>query len=308
MKISEILSTSVKPFASLEIVPPLKGMTKSELLDSIRPFMEFRPPFMNITSHRDEVEYTPRPDGGFDRHQIRRRISETAVCAAIQSEFDIEVVPHVICGGATAEQIESLLEDFKFLGVDNILALRGDSLVGEKRFTPVPGGYTHASELVKAVSAFEQSSGKRFCVGVGGYPEKHFEAPNIEQDIAHLKEKVDAGADYIVTQMFFDNGAYYRFVDLCRQAGITIPIIPGLKPLSTARQVSLLPKSFSIDIPEPLASEIQSHAEDKKACYEIGREWCLRQCRDLIAHGVKAIHFYTMGRPDNVLDILRECF
>ena len=308
MKISEILSTSVKPFASLEIVPPLKGMTKSELLDSIRPFMEFRPPFMNITSHRDEVEYTPRPDGGFDRHQIRRRISETAVCAAIQSEFDIEVVPHVICGGATAEQIESLLEDFKFLGVDNILALRGDSLVGEKRFTPVPGGYTHASELVKVVSAFEQSSGKRFCVGVGGYPEKHFEAPNIEQDIAHLKEKVDAGADYIVTQMFFDNGAYYRFVDLCRQAGITIPIIPGLKPLSTARQVSLLPKSFSIDIPEPLASEIQSHAEDKKACYEIGREWCLSQCRDLIAHGAKAIHFYTMGRPDNVLDILRECF
>ena len=308
MKISEILSTSVRPFASLEIVPPLKGMTKSELLDSIRPFMEFRPPFMNITSHRDEVEYTPRPDGGFDRHQIRRRVSETAVCAAIQSEYDVEVVPHVICGGATAEQIESLLQDFKFLGVDNILALRGDSLVGEKRFTPIPGGYTHASELVKAVSDFGQSSGKRFCVGVGGYPEKHFEAPNMEQDIARLKEKVDAGADYIVTQMFFDNSIYYRFTDLCRQAGISIPIIPGLKPLSTARQVSLLPKSFSIDIPEPLASEIQSHAEDRQACYEIGREWCLSQCRDLIAHGAKAIHFYTMGRPDNVLDILRECF
>ena len=308
MKISEILSTSVKPFPSLEIVPPLKGMTKEELLDSIRPFMEFNPPFMNITSHRDEVEYIPRPDGGFDRRRIRRRISETAVCAAIQSEFDIEVVPHVICGGASAEQIEFLLEDFKFLGVDNILALRGDSLLGEKRFTPVPGGYTHASELVKAVSDFERSSGKRFCVGVGGYPEKHFEAPNIEQDIAHLKEKVDAGADYIVTQMFFDNSVYYRFVELCRQAGITIPIIPGLKPLSTARQVSLLPESFSIDIPEPLASEIQTHAEDRQACYEIGREWCLQQCRDLIAYGVKAIHFYTMGRPDNVLDILRECF
>ena len=257
MKISEILSTSVKPFASLEIVPPLKGMTKAELLDSIRPFMEFKPPFMNITSHRDEVEYVPRPDGGFDRRQIRRRISETAVCAAIQSEFDVEVVPHVICGGATAEQIEFLLQDFKFLGVDNILALRGDSLVGEKRFTPIPGGYSHASELVKAVSDFEKTNDKRFCVGVGGYPEKHFEAPNIEQDIAHLKEKVDAGADYIVTQMFFDNSVFYRFVDLCRQAGITIPIIPGLKPLSTARQVSLLPKSFSIDIPEPLASEIQ---------------------------------------------------
>ena len=308
MKISEILSTSVKPFASLEIVPPLKGMTKAELLDSIRPFMEFKPPFMNITSHRDEVEYVPRPDGGFDRRQIRRRISETAVCAAIQSEFDVEVVPHVICGGASAEQIEFLLQDFKFLGVDNILALRGDSLVGEKRFTPIPGGYSHASELVKAVSDFEKTNDKRFCVGVGGYPEKHFEAPNIEQDIAHLKEKVDAGADYIVTQMFFDNSAFYRFVDLCRQAGITIPIIPGLKPLSTARQVSLLPKSFSIDIPEPLASEIQSHSEDKTACYEIGREWCLSQCRDLLAHGVKAIHFYTMGRPDNVLDILRECF
>ncbi len=308
MKISEILSASERPFASLEIVPPLKGLTKAELLDSIRPFMEFRPPYVNITSHRDEIEYVARPDGGFDRRQVRRRISETAVCAAIQSEFDIEVVPHVICAGATAQQIEFLLQDFRFLGLDNILALRGDSLLGEKRFSPVPGGYTHASELVKAVREFESGGGKPFCIGVGGYPEKHFEAPNLEQDIARLKEKVDAGADYIVTQMFFDNEAFYRFTDLCRRSGITIPIIPGLKPLSTARQVSLLPESFSIDIPEPLATEIQSHASDSRACYEIGRQWCLQQCRDLLAHGVKAIHFYTMGRPDNVLDILKECF
>lgn len=283
-------------------------MTKSELVDSIQPFMEFSPPFINVTSHRDEIEYIPRSDGSFERHSVRRRVSETAVCAAIQSEFDVEVVPHVICGGATAQQIESLLQDFRFLGVDNLLALRGDSLAGEKRFTPIAGGYTHANELVSAIQRFGEDNGKDFCVGVGAYPEKHFEAPNLEQDIAHLKQKADSGADFIVTQMFFDNAVFYRFVRLCREAGITIPIIPGLKPLSTPRQLSMIPESFSIDIPEPLASEMLSHCRDSKACYEIGKQWCLAQCRDLIEHDFKAIHFYTMGRPDNVRDILEQVF
>ena len=308
MKITDIISAQKRPFPSLEIVPPLKGVSKKELLDSIRPFLEFNPPFINVTCHRDEYEFVATGDGNFARKLVRRRVSETAVCAAIQAEFDIEVVPHIICGGATAEHIESQLQDLKFLGIDNILALRGDSLLGEKRFTPEPGGYKYASELVAAVRAFEKANAKDFCIGVGAYPEKHFEAPNLDNDIANLKKKVDAGADYIVTQMFFDNGKFYSFRDKCRAAGITVPIIPGLKPLSTARQIELLPESFSIDIPEDLVVEIRSHADDKSACYQIGLEWCSAQCADLLAHDVPAVHFYTMGRPDNVVKILQRQF
>jgi len=307
MRISEFVSAvenGSKPFPSIEIVPPLKGVSKRELLDSIRPFMEFRPPYINVTSHRDEVEYIPQPDGNFTRKLVRRRVSETAVCAAIQSEFQLEVVPHVICGGKDADGIKSELEDFSFLGINNIMALRGDSLLGEKRFTPTPGGYSHADELVSAV----KTMGADFCIGVGAYPEKHFEAPNLDRDIEMLKKKVDAGADFIITQMFFDNAFFYRFRDKCRAAGIRIPIIPGLKPLSTARQVSLIPESFSLDIPEALAGEMQRHANDKEACYRIGLEWCSAQCADLLLNGVPAVHFYTMGRPDNIIEILRQRF
>ena len=308
MKITDIIRAQQKPFASLEIVPPLKGVSKNELLDSIRPFMEFNPPFINVTCHRDEIEFRPEPDGSFSRHSIRRRVSETAVCAAIQSEFPVEVVPHLICGGATQDMIESQLQDFKFLGINNILALRGDSLLGEKRFTPEPGGYRYANELVGAIKSFEEKSGADFCVGVGAYPEKHFEAPNLETDIANLKRKVDAGADFVITQMFFDNTTFYRFRDLCRGAGIGVPIIPGLKPLSTARQIELLPESFSIDIPQPLVTEMKSHRDDKAACYQIGLEWCSDQVADLLRHDVPAVHFYTMGRPDNVVKILKKHF
>lgn len=305
MKISEIIAGARKPFPSIEIVPPLKGIVKNELLDSIRPFMEFRPPYVNVTCHRVEYEFVGQPDGSFVKKTVRRRVSETAVCAAVQAEFDIEVVPHIICGGATAEAVENQLQDFKFMGVSNVMALRGDCLVGEKRFTPEPGGYRYASELVEAIRRFESEQSASFCIGVGAYPEKHFEAANIETDIANLKKKVDAGADYIITQMFFDNQVFYAFRDKCREAGITVPIIPGLKPLSTPRQVELLPKSFSIDIPLALTSEIAAHRE---AAYEIGREWCTEQCKDLIRHGVPAVHFYTMGRQDNVINILKDCF
>lgn len=308
MRIKDIISHQTAPFPSLEIVPPLKGVTKSELLDSIRPFMEFKPPYINVTSHRDEVEYRECADGTFTRHLVRRRVSETAVCASIISEFEIEVVPHLICAGSNAERIESQLEDFKFLGISNILALRGDSLLGEKRFTPEKGGYTYASELVSAVRRFDERSGTDFCIGVGGYPEKHFEAPNIDKDIENLRRKVDAGADYVVTQMFFDNADFYRFRDKCRAAGITVPIIPGLKPLSTVRQITLLPESFSIDIPEELVSEMLSHSGDASACYRIGLEWCIAQSRDLLANGVPSIHYYTMGKPDNVIAVLKSCF
>ena len=308
MRISEILAGRQKPFASLEIVPPLKGVTKKELLDSIRPFAEFNPPFINVTCHRDEYEFRPEPDGSFSRHTVRRRVSETAVCAAIQAEFGTDVVPHLICAGATADSIENQLQDFKFLGIDNIMALRGDSLLEEKRFRPEPGGYRYASELVGAIRRFSAQESKDFCIGVGAYPEKHFEAPNMQEDIANLKKKVDEGADFIISQMFFSNNSFYSFRDECRKAGIDVPIIPGLKPLSTAKQISLLPESFSIDIPQELVNEIRKHTEDRDACYRIGLEWCLAQSEDLLKNGVPAIHYYTMGKPANVVEILSKLF
>ena len=319
MKVSEILASSTKAFPSLEIVPPLRGITKDELLESIAPFMEFKPKYINVTSHRDEFEFRQEADGSFSRHLVRNRISETTVCAAIMSRYDIDVVPHLICGGNTAEEIESRLDNLAFLGINNILALRGDSMTGEKRFTPTPGGYRYASELVEGIRSYQGSSAYRrskglgteerfFCIGVGAYPEKHFEAPNIETDIANLKKKVDAGADYIITQMFFDNKVYYDFVSRCRAAGINVPIIPGLKPLSTYRQISTLPEAFSLDIPLELTEAMRDAAEDKEAAYRIGTEWCAIQCKDLIRNGVPAVHFYTMGKTENIVNILKECF
>ena len=319
MKVSEILAGSKKAFPSLEIVPPLRGLTKDELLESIEPFMEFSPRYINVTSHRDEFEYRQEADGSFTRHLIRNRISETTVCAAIMSRYDVEVVPHLICGGSTAEEIESKLDNLAFLGINNIVALRGDCISGEKRFSPTPGGYRYASELVEGIRSYQGSSTYRrsrgleaddrfFCIGVGAYPEKHFEAPNIETDIANLKRKVDAGADYIITQMFFDNKVYYDFVEKCREAGITVPIIPGLKPLSTYKQLSVIPEAFSLDIPVELTREMTKAKDNKEALYRIGTEWCTMQCKDLIAHGVPAVHFYTMGKSRNITEILRECF
>ena len=307
MKVSEILAGSTKAYPSIEIVPPLRGVTKNELLESIAPFMEFSPKYINVTSHRDEFEYRQEADGSFSRHLVRNRINETTVCAAIMSRYDVAVIPHLICGGSTKEEIDSKLDNLAFLGIDNLVALRGDSLSGEKRFTPTPGGYSYASELVEAIRRKGMTDG-RFCIGVGAYPEKHFEAANLETDILNLKKKVDAGADYIVTQMFFDNQVFYDFVEKCRAAGISAPIIPGLKPLSTARQISVLPESFSLDIPLELTGEIEKHRNDKEAVYRIGTEWCTMQCKDLLKHGVPAVHFYTMGKSRNITDILRECF
>lgn len=319
MKVSEILNASRKAFPSIEIVPPMRGITKTELLESIAPFMEFSPKYINVTSHRDEFEYREETDGSFSKHLIRNRINETTVCAAIMSKYDVEVVPHLICGGSTIEEIESKLDNLAFMGINNIVALRGDSMSGEKRFTPTPGGYRYASELIEGIRSYQGSNTYRrergletddryFCIGVGAYPEKHFEAPNLETDIANLKRKVDAGADYVITQMFFDNQVYYDFVEKCRAAGINVPIIPGLKPLSTARQVSVLPEAFSLDIPLELTQEIAKAGNNKAAVYQIGTEWCAMQCKDLIAHGVPAVHFYTMGKSENITRILQDCF
>ena len=305
MRITDLLHAS-HPFPSLEIVPPLGGISKNELLENIAPLMEFKPRYINVTTHRDEVSFAPQPDGTFVRKIVRSRVSPVAVCGSIQARYDVEVVPHIICAGNSAAEIEWLIQDFHFMGIDNVMALRGDSLTGEKRFTPEPDGYAHADELVRAIRAME--GGDRMCIGVGGYPEKHFEAANLDTDIANLKRKVDAGADLIITQMFYDNAVFFRFVDRCRNAGISVPIIPGLKPLSTARQIEVIPEAFSIDLPIELTEEVRKAGNDKEAVRRIGIEWCTAQCRELLYEGVPAVHFYTMGKSTNVVEVLRNCF
>ncbi|MBQ7440878.1 MAG: methylenetetrahydrofolate reductase [Prevotella sp.] len=320
MRVIDILRNSESPYPSLEIVPPLNGIRKDQLFDIVEQFMSFDLKYINVTYHRDEYEYREHPDGTYTRHIVRSRISPVAVCATLMAKYPVNMVPHVICAGQTSDEIDSLLYDLHFMGIDNVMTLRGDSLTGEKRFSPVRGGYRYASELVSAVKRFNEKTGSDFSIGVGGYPEKHFEAANIETDIANLKRKVDAGADYIITQMFFDNQAFYRFEKRCRDAGITVPIIPGLKPLSTLRHIALLPESFSIDIPLELTTAVQDAvkgydlsfsrdmARANEIVYEIGTEWCITQCKDLLAHGVPAVHFYTMGKVRNIVKVLQSCF
>ena len=318
MKVIDILNSSQKPFASFELVPPLKGSDVSRLYDSIDPLMQFQPPFINITCHRDEVEYVPNGDGSYKKMTLAKRPSTIAIVAAIMRRYpNLEIVPHVICGGASQSRVESELLDLHFLGIQNVVALRGDAIPGQRFFIPEPDGFSHSSELVAMIRHLNNGQyldptvknglSTDFCVGVAAYPEKHFEAANLDVDIQHLKQKVEAGADYIVTQMFFDNQQYFRFVDRLREAGITVPVIPGLKPISSQRQIDLLPRSFHIDIPQALVNEINK-AKTADAVYQVGIEWAIEQSRDLLAHGAPAIHYYTMAKPDNVCQIVEKVF
>ena len=318
MKVIDILNSSQKPFASFELVPPLKGSDVSRLYDSINPLMQFQPPFINITCHRDEVEYVPNGDGSYRKMTLAKRPSTIAIVAAIMRRYPhLEIVPHVICGGASQSRVESELLDLHFLGIQNVVALRGDAIPGQRFFIPEPDGFSHSSELVAMIRhlnggqyldpTVKNGLSTDFCVGVAAYPEKHFEAANLDVDIQHLKQKVEAGADYIVTQMFFDNQQYFRFVDRLREAGITVPVIPGLKPISSQRQIDLLPRSFHIDIPQALVNEINK-AKTADAVYQVGIEWAIAQSRDLLTHGAPAIHYYTMAKPDNVCQIVEKVF
>ncbi len=318
MKVIDILNSSQKPFASFELVPPLKGSDVSRLYDSIDPLMQFQPPFINITCHRDEVEYVPNGDGSYKKMTLAKRPSTIAIVAAIMRRYpNLEIVPHVICGGASQSRVESELLDLHFLGIQNVVALRGDAIPGQRFFIPEPDGFSHSSELVAMIRhlnggqyldpTVKNGLSTDFCVGVAAYPEKHFEAANLDVDIQHLKQKVEAGADYIVTQMFFDNQQYFRFLDRLREAGITVPVIPGLKPISSQRQIDLLPRSFHIDIPQALVNEINK-AKTADAVYRVGIEWAIEQSRDLLAHGAPAIHYYTMAKPDNVCQIVEKVF
>ena len=318
MKVIDILNSKRRPFASFELVPPLKGSDASRLYQSLDPLMEFQPPFINITCHRDEIEYVPNADGTYTRMTLAKRPGTVAIVAAIMRRYpELEIVPHVICGGSSCSRVESELLDLHFLGISNIMALRGDALPGQKVFIPEPDGFSHSSELVGMISnlnrgqypdpTVKQGLSTDFCIGVAAYPEKHFEAANLESDIQHLKQKVEAGADYIVTQMFFDNKKFFQFVELCRKAGITVPIIPGLKPISSKKQIDLLPRAFHIDIPQELVS-LMSKTKTAEEAYQAGIDWAVKQSRELLEHDVPAIHYYTMAKPDNVCQIVRAVF
>ena len=318
MKVIDILNSSQHPFASFELVPPLKGSDVTRLYDSIDPLMEFEPPFINVTCHRDEVEYVPNSDGTYTKMTLAKRPGTVAIVAAIMRRYpQLEIVPHVICGGASRSKVESELLDLHFLGIQNVVALRGDAIPGQRFFIPETDGFSHSSELVEMIHNLNQGEyldptvknglSTDYCVGVAAYPEKHYEAANLATDIQHLKEKVEAGADYIVTQMFFDNKQYFRFVELLREAGITVPVIPGLKPISSQRQIDLLPRSFHIDIPQALVSELNKTKNPLDA-YQVGIEWAIEQSRELLANGAPAIHYYTMAKTDNVRQIVKAVF
>ena len=304
-----------KTLFSIEIIPPMKGQHLGELMSHIEPLMEFKPPFIEVTYHREE--YVEKMiDGVSKRIPIRKRPGTLGICASIMQRFQIEAVPHVICGGFTKEETEDFLIDLHYLGIENALLLRGDQEKGEAHFIPKPGGHAYANELVEQVAAMNQgillheeteSLPTNFCIGVAGYPEKHIDAVSFDQDLRYLKQKVDAGADYIVTQMFFDNAKYFDFVKKCREMGIHVPIIPGLKPLATERQLDILPEIFHLEIPTEFVSEARKCANNA-AIKQLGIEWAVQQGKELIQAGVPALHFYTMSKSDSVRAIAEKLF
>ena len=317
MKIIDIFKQAKKTLFSFELLPPLKGQDADKLYRTIEELIEYKPQYINLTTHRDEVEFRELPNGLMEKRIVRKRPGTVAISASIQHNYGVPVVPHLVCGGFTKEETENILLDLHFLGITNVLALRGDGLKLENTFTPERGGHSHAKELVDQIVNLRQgryldpelknNTSMDFCIGVAGYPEKHAEAPNIDIDLQHLKDKVDAGADYVVTQMFFDNRQYYRFVERCRDAGITVPIIPGLKPLSLMNQVTMLPKIFKIDIPEEFAREVRKCKTNEEA-RQVGTEWAIMQARDLISHNVPCLHIYTYGISDNTKQIAKAVF
>ena len=315
-KITQYLKESEgKTLFSIEIIPPMKGQHLGELMSHIEPLMEFNPPFIEVTYHREEY-IEKSVDGLIKRIPIRKRPGTLGICAAIMQKFQVEAVPHVICGGFTTEETEDFLIDLHYLGIENALILRGDQEKGEDRFVPKPGGHAYANELVQQVANMNkgillheetESFPTNFCIGVAAYPEKHFEAVTMEEDLRYLKQKVDAGADYIVTQMFFDNKKYFDFVKACREIGINVPIIPGIKPLATAKQLEILPSIFHLEIPEDLSNAVRA-CDNNAAIKQVGIEWAVEQGKELIKAGVPALHFYTMSKSDSVRAIASQLF
>lgn len=317
MKVTEHIKQSKSTLFSLEIIPPKKGDSIKNLFNQIDPLMEFKPPFIDVTYHREEYVYKERENGLLEKRSIKKRPGTVGICAAIQNHYEVDAVPHIICGGFSKEETENALIDLNFLGIDNVLALRGDSIKSEQHFEPEPDGNAYASDLVNQISNMNQGEyideelqnaiPTDFCIGVAGYPEKHFEAPNMDFDLKWLKKKVELGAEYIVTQMFFDNDVYFKFVEDCKSIGINVPIIPGLKPISTKKHLTILPKVFKIDVPKELEREVVK-CDDNAAVKELGIDWGIEQCRELIDKGVPVLHFYSMGKSDAIQRIAREFF
>ena len=317
MKVTEHLRNATKTLFSMEILPPRKGDNIQELFDHLDPLMEFNPPFVDVTYHREEYVYKKMPNGLLQRKTTRKRPGTVGICAAITNKYNVDTVPHIICGGFTKEETENALIDLNFLGIDNVLIIRGDAIKSEARFIPDPDGNNYAIDLLHQVvdmnkgvyldDELQDAAPTDFCIGVAGYPEKHFEAPNMKTDMKYLKQKVEDGADYIVTQMFFDNKKYFDFVDKCRAAGIDVPIVPGLKPITTVKQATVLPSIFHIDLPEDLSDAIEN-CKDNAQAREVGVEWAVQQSKELIEYGVPTLHFYSMGKAEPVYRIAKELF
>lgn len=307
MKVIDHIKNSTSTLFSIEILPPLKGKSIQSIYNAIDPLLEFKPAFIDVTYHREEFVYKKKPNGLLEKKSVKKRPGTVGICAAIMNKYKIDAVPHIICGGFTKEETEDALIDLSFLGIDNVLVLRGDSIKSEGAFKPEPGGNAYASDLLQQVVAMNKGNfleedlqdvePTRFCIGIAGYPEKHFEAPNMKTDMKYLKAKVDMGAEYIVTQMFFNNQKYFEFVEACRDSGIHVPVIPGLKVLTSKKQLTLLPSTFKIDMPEDLA-EAAEKAKDNEQVKEVGIEWCIQQCQELIKAKVPVLHFYTMGTSE----------
>ena len=314
MKVIEHLKNASGTLLSFEILPPLKGKDIRSIYAGIDPLMEFRPSFINVTYHREEVIYKERGHGLLQKVRVRKRPGTIGICATIKAKYDIDTVPHLICGGFSREETEDALIEMNFLGIDNVLALRGDATKGEAHFIPERDGHAHAVDMVRQISALnrgqylheeeEEAAPTDLCIGAACYPEKHPEALNLNTDVAYLKQKVEAGAEYLVTQMFFDNAKYFAFVERCREEGITVPIIPGLKPLTNLRHIQFIPKTFHIDLPDAFARSLVACRSDAEV-KQLGVEWSIQQARELKAAGVPCVHFYTMGRSEAVRSVLK---
>lgn len=315
MKVTDHIKNAKSTLISFEILPPLKGKTIDSIYAQLDPLMEFHPSFINVTYHRSEQIFKKRNDGSFERVEIRKRPGTVGICAAIMTHYKIDAVPHLICGGFSKQETENALIDLDFLGVDNILALRGDAAKGESVFKSEADGHAYAIDLLKQTVNLNRGiyleddilDGYKtdFCIGVAGYPEKHFESPNLESDLRYLKMKVDAGADYITTQMFFDNKKYFDFVERCRKAGITVPIIPGLKPITSHKQLTTLPRTFHVDIPTELSNEVMKCKTDADV-ERVGGEWLFQQSKELKDYGVPVLHYYTLGKQHVVANVVKR--
>lgn len=315
MKVTEHIQQAKDTLVSFEILPPLKGKTINSIYEHLDPLMEFKPAFINVTYHRSETMFKKKLDGTFEKVEVRKRPGTVAICAALMNHYQIDAVPHLICGGFSKRETEDALIDLNFLGINNVLVLRGDAAKNEAFFEPHPDGHKYAIDLQKQVMDLKNGiyleedikNGVRpdFCIGTAGYPEKHFEAPNLKTDMEHLKAKVEAGADYIMTQMFFDNEKFFQFVKECRANGINVPIIPGLKPITNKKQLTILPKIFHVDIPSDLSNAILKAKTDEQV-EQVGTEWLIQQSKELKEFGVPVLHYYTLGKPKVIYKVVKE--